>query len=118
MMNRLATSRKLAHQPVWKMNGAIAAILLALTLVGCTDPNSNSANSEANATIGEIVNGANTNLIGKTVTVSGEIEEVVSPKAFIIELSHTFPHYLDTYNSPRVLHYLWLTLRTRLFYLK
>ncbi|OWY64318.1 hypothetical protein B7486_47985 [cyanobacterium TDX16] len=60
-------------------------MLLALTLFGCTDSNSNSANSEANATIGEIVDEANTNFIGKTVTVSGEIEEVISPKAFVIE---------------------------------
>lgn len=92
-MNKLSNNCILSHKPIcarnltqalWN-NGTIAAMLLALTFFGCTDPNSNSANSEANATISEIVNEANTNLIDKTVTVSGEIEEVISPKAFIIE---------------------------------
>lgn len=63
-------------------NGAIALLLLS-ALTACNMTNSNGSNT--GTTINEITNRPNANLIGKTVTVSGEIEEVISLKAFIIE---------------------------------
>ncbi|OWY64357.1 hypothetical protein B7486_47770 [cyanobacterium TDX16] len=68
-------------QTLWN-NGAITLLLL-LALTACNMTNSDGSNT--GTTINEITDRSNTNLIGKTVTVSGEIEEVISPKAFIIE---------------------------------
>ncbi len=59
------------------------ALLLLVTLSACTTTNSNSSNP--GTTISKIAEQPNTKLIGKTVTVSGEVEEVISPQAFIIE---------------------------------
>lgn len=67
-------------QTIWK-NGT--ALLLLFALAACNLTNSDRSNT--GTTISKITNRPNTNLIGKTVTVSGEIEEVISPKAFIIE---------------------------------
>lgn len=68
-------------QTLWS-NSAIALLLL-VTLSACNLTNSDGSNTGTN--ISEIANAPNTNFIGKTVTVSGEVEEVISPKAFIIE---------------------------------
>ena len=67
-------------QALW--NGAIALSLL-VALPACTIANSDGSNTGTK--ISEIVNASNNNLIGKTVTVNGEVEENISPKAFIIE---------------------------------
>lgn len=68
-------------QTLWN-HGAIALLVL-LVLTACNMTNSDGSNT--GTTINEITNRSNANLIGKTVTVSGEIEEVISPKTFIIE---------------------------------
>lgn len=88
-MNRLSCNCIPSHKPtcdrkfthVWTY-GAIAVLLL-MALPACTMVNSDSSNT--GTTISKINNQANANLIGKTVTVNGEVEEVISPKAFIIE---------------------------------
>lgn len=73
--------------------GAIAVSLL-IALPACTMVNSNSSNT--GTTSSKINNQTKTNLIGKTVTVSGEVEEVISPQAFIIEGDRFF-------NNPELL---------------
>lgn len=73
-------------QALWN-NGAIALLLL-VALTACTTTNSDGSNTGTK--ISRIANQPNTNLIGKTVTVSGEVEEVISPKAFIIEGDRLF----------------------------
>lgn len=88
-MNRLSYNYIPSRKPtcdrkftqVWTY-GAIA-VLFVVALPACTMVNSDSSNT--GTTISKINNQANTNLIGKTVTVNGEVEEVISPKAFIIE---------------------------------
>lgn len=64
-----------------KTNGSVAGALLALVLPACTL----SPGAKTGTTVSEVANAPNANHIGKTVTVSGEVEEVISPKAFIIE---------------------------------
>lgn len=68
-------------QAWWKRNGAIALALLALVLPACTL----SPGAKTGTTVSEVTNAPNTNLIGKTVTLNGEVEKVISPKAFTIE---------------------------------
>lgn len=88
-MNRLSCNCIPSHKricdrkftQVWPY-GAIA-VLFVVALSACTMVNSDSSNS--GTTISKINNQANANFIGKTVTVNGEVEEVISPKAFIIE---------------------------------
>lgn len=88
-MNRLSYNCILSRKPicdrkftqVWTY-GAIAVLLL-VALPACTMVNSDSSNT--GTTINKINQQPNANLIGKTVTVNGEVEEVISPKAFIIE---------------------------------
>jgi hypothetical protein len=79
---------------MWKTNGAIALALLALLLPACTGTDSTGSNG--GTTLSEVANASNTNLIGKSVTVRGEVEEVISPKAFTIEGDRLF-------NDPEVL---------------
>ena len=55
-----------------------------------------SPSPKASTTVAEIVKEANADLIGKTVTVSGEAEEVIGSKAFTIEGDRLF-------NDPEVL---------------
>jgi len=110
-MNKLShnciSSRKLIcdrnlTQALW--NNSTIALLLLVVLSACNMANSDSSNTGTN--ISEIANPPNTNLIGKTVTVSGEVEEVISPKAFIIEGDRFFndPELLviNLSNSPIV----------------
>jgi hypothetical protein len=78
-MCEFASDRNLT-QTLWK-NGTVLLLLFALS--ACNPTNSDDSNT--GTTISEITDRPNTNLIGKTVTVSGEIEEVISPKVFIIE---------------------------------
>ncbi len=88
-MNKLSYICIPSYQPicdrkftqVWTY-GAIA-VLFVVALPACTMVNSDSSNT--GTTISKIKNQTNANLIGKTVTVSGEVEEVISPQAFIIE---------------------------------
>ncbi|MDV2994597.1 MAG: hypothetical protein N4J56_004251 [Chroococcidiopsis sp. SAG 2025] len=68
-------------QALWN-NGAIALLLL-VGLTACNMTNSDGSNTGTQ--ISEITDRPNANLIGKTVTVNGEVEEVISSKAFIIE---------------------------------
>jgi hypothetical protein len=73
---------------LWKTNGAAALALLALVLPACTGTDSSGSNS--GTTVSEVAKEPNSNFIGKTVTVSGEVEKVISPKAFTIEGDHLF----------------------------
>lgn len=82
------------NQIRWKNNGAIALALLALVFPACTDNNSTGSNT--GTTLSEVANGSKNNLIGKTITVSGEVEEIISSKAFTIEGDRLF-------NDPEVL---------------
>lgn len=76
---RLICDRKFTH--VWTYRAIAVLVLMALS--ACTRVNPNSSNP--GTTISKIAEQPNTKLIGKTVTVSGEVEEVISPQAFIIE---------------------------------
>lgn len=71
---------------LWSRGQAIILAVLVVVLPACNQ----SVSSGSNTTISEIANDSNTDLIGKTVTVSGEIEEVISPKAFTIEGDQLF----------------------------
>jgi len=95
MMNKLSNNRIPNREPIrngsfaqalWKTNGAIALALFALVLPGC----SSSSSPGTDTTVSEVANEPNADLIGKTVTVSGEVEKVISPKAFTIEGDQLF----------------------------
>lgn len=79
-------------QALWKTNGAIALALFVVVLPACTP----SPGPEAGTTVSEVVNAPNADLIGKTVTVNGEVEKILGPKAFTIEGNRLF-------NDPEVL---------------
>lgn len=81
-------------QTLWKINRAIVLMLLALALAGCTNALRDGSNT--GTTVGEIANKPNANLIGKTVTVSGEVEKVISQKLLIVEGDRLF-------NDPKLL---------------
>lgn len=68
-------------QTVWNRGQATALALLALVLPACTP----SPSPGAGTTLAEVVNEPNADLIGKTVTVSGEVDQIFGPKAFTIE---------------------------------
>lgn len=72
--------------------GAIALALLALALSACTS----SPRTKTGTTVSEVANAQKNNLLGKTVTISGEVEELIAPKAFTIEGDRFF-------NDPEVL---------------
>lgn len=74
------------------IKAAIALAILTTVLPACNQ----SANPKADTKISEIANGLNVDLIGKTVTVSGEVDQILGPKAFIIEGEQLF-------NDPKVL---------------
>lgn len=74
------------------IKAAIALAILTTVLPACNQ----SANPKADTKISEITNGLNVDLIGKTVTVSGEVDQILGPKAFIIEGEQLF-------NDPEVL---------------
>jgi hypothetical protein len=78
-------------QALWNTKKAIALAILAVILPAC-----NQSDGPAGTTLSEITNEPNADLVGKTVTVSGEVEKVIGPKAFTIEGDKLF-------NDPEVL---------------
>lgn len=86
-MNRLSCNCIPSHQRICDRNFTqmwtykAIALLLLVALTACTMVNSNGSNT--GTMVNKIVNTPNTNLIGKTVTANGEVEEVISPKVFI-----------------------------------
>jgi hypothetical protein len=70
-------------QALWNHRAIALLLLLLVGLTACSMTNSDG--SKKGTKISEITERPNSKLIGKTVTVSGEIEKVISPKAFIIE---------------------------------
>jgi hypothetical protein len=70
-------------QALWNHRAIALLLLLLVGLTACSMTNSDG--SKKGTKISEITERPNSQLIGKTVTVSGEIEEVISPKVFIIE---------------------------------
>lgn len=71
---------------LWIWRQAIILAVLVVVLPACNQ----SVSSGSDITISEIANESNTDLIGKTVIVKGEVEEVISPKAFTIEDDQLF----------------------------
>jgi len=93
MINRFSNNRTTHRdrprggltQGIGKAQGAIALALFALVLPACTGTDSDSADREAGTTTSEVAEQPNANLIGKTVTISGDIQKQVNPQAFIIQ---------------------------------
>lgn len=85
---------------LWNAKQAITLVLFAALLPACNP----SSSPETGTTVGEVANVASANLVGKTVTVSGEVEEIVGPKAFTIEGERLFNDpellVLNTTSSP------------------
>ncbi len=94
--NRIASHTRLRSSSfasvLWNRGQAITLTLLAMVLPGCNQ----SVTLRSDTTISEIANESNTDLIDKTVTVSGEVDQILGPKAFIIEGDQLF-------NDPEVL---------------
>ena len=65
----------------WKAKEAIALLLFAVFLAACTP----SSTPEATTTISKVVDKSAKDFIGKTITVNGEVEELIGSKAFLIE---------------------------------
>lgn len=71
---------------LWNAKGAIALALLAMALPACTEaPRPEAATPDAATTVADVAQEPNAALIGRTVTVNGEIERVLGPRAFILE---------------------------------
>ncbi|MBD1832437.1 hypothetical protein H6F61_06950 [Cyanobacteria bacterium FACHB-472] len=64
----------------WKAKEA-ALLLFAVFLAACNP----SSTPEATTTISKVVNKSAKDFIGKTITVNGEVEEIIGSKAFLIE---------------------------------
>lgn len=90
--NRASVRRGGFAQALWNTKRAIALAILAVVLPACNQ----SAGPEAGTTLSEIANEPNADLIGKTVTVSGEVDKVMGSKVFTIEGDRLF-------NDPEVL---------------
>jgi hypothetical protein len=85
LSNNTTSHRDRITQVFGKTPAAIALALFALVLPACTGTNSDSAGREAATTTSEVADRSNSNLIGKTVTISGDIQRQVSPQAFTIQ---------------------------------
>lgn len=90
--NRASVRSSGFAQALWNTGQAIALALFAAVLPACTP----SPGPKAGTTISEVANEPNADLIGKTVTVSGEVEKIIGSKAFTIEGDRLF-------NDPEVL---------------
>jgi hypothetical protein len=64
----------------WKTSGAIALSFFALILPACNP----SEGPEAGTTTSDVAQEVDADLIGKTVTISGEVGRVIGPNAFTV----------------------------------
>ncbi|MBD1881336.1 hypothetical protein [Coleofasciculus sp. FACHB-T130] len=82
--NRVADRTKSFSEGFWNSGGAIALALLAMLVPGCVAVQKEAAAPEPTTAVEKVAQNTD-QLIGQTVTVSGEVEEIIGPKAFQLE---------------------------------
>jgi hypothetical protein len=82
--NRVADRTKRFPEGLWNSGGAIALALLAMLLPACVAVEKEAAAPEPTTAVEKVAQNTD-QLIGQTVTVSGEVEEILGPKTFQLE---------------------------------